>query len=408
MQTSDERLWQAVLSKLQRTERPRLSWAEARRLGVQPEDLMAAGWFTYAGVDCEAPDCECGVEPNVEVGVRAGELAVSCVAEPACFGGRAWVPREDGEWLETTASEVFRALAPANGLVPLEARVASPFVPVGLLRRRGLEVAVVWLRPRVAGSELLCRGLKAQLQTAALVVLVAEAPPVFTPDERIVALRLGDVSGARLGLIRALDALDPGYRARASSREHPELDLDFVHIGFSTRPERHVVTINGHEFDGFKQSDVLFTQLLMLAASRKAGRRDGWRSKAALVADFAARPSTTSLAKGTRALESLRAELMSAEVTGLTEKEVDAILKVERGSGKVRLGVPPENISFDQSLSSLEWKVPLMSGRGRPSPAQAQGLARASGLLAEVRALHRGCLNSTPESARSCFPRALT
>jgi hypothetical protein len=196
MQTSDERLWQAVLSKLKRTERPRLSWAEARRLGVQPEDLMAAGWFTYAGVDCEAPDCECDVEPNVEVGLREGELAVSCVAEPACFRGRAWVPREDAEWLETTAGEVFRALAPANGLVPLEARVASPFVPVGLLRRRGLEVAVVWLRPRVAGAELLCRGLKAQLQTAALVVLVSEAPPVFTPDERIVTLRLGDVSGS--------------------------------------------------------------------------------------------------------------------------------------------------------------------------------------------------------------------
>jgi hypothetical protein len=387
MQTSDERLWQAVLSKLQRTERPRLSWAEARGLGVEPEALMAAGWFRYAGVDCEAPDCECGVEPNVEVGLRAGELAVSCVAEPACFRGRAWVPREDAEWLETTAGEVFRALAPANGLVPLEAGVASPFVPVGLLRRRGLEVAVVWLRPRVVGAELLCRGLKAQLQTASLVVLVSEAPPVFTPDERIVTVRLGDVSGARLGLVRALDALDPGYRARASSREHPELDLDFVHLGFSTRPERHVVTINGHEFDGFKQSDVLFTQLLMLAASRKAGRRDGWRSKATLVGDFAPRPSDTNLAKGTRALENLRAELGSADAPGLSEDEVDAIIKVERGTGKLRVGVPPENILLDISLASIAWKLPALNGSKRASRGQEEGIARADELISEVRRL---------------------
>lgn len=385
MQTSDERLWLAVLSKLQRTERPRLSWAEARRLGASPEDLIATGWFMYAGVDCEAPSCECGVEPNIEAGLREGELSVSCVAEPACFRGRQWIPREEAEWLETTAGDVFRALAPANGLVPLDAKVPSPFVPVGLLRRRGLEVAVVWLGRRVAAAELLCRGLKSQLAASALVVLVCDDPPVFTPDERIVALRLGDATGTRLGLVRALDALDPGYRARASSREHPELDLDFVHIGFSTRPERHVVTINGHEFDGFKQSDVLFTQLLMLAASRKAGRRDGWRSKAALVADFSARPSTTSLAQGTRALENLRSELSSASVPGLTDDELDAIIKVERGTGKLRVGVSAENIVLDGSLTSIDWKLPAISGT--PSSAQARGLFRAAELMNEVNRL---------------------
>lgn len=384
MQTSEERLWQAVLSKLRRTERPRLSWAEARGLGASPEGLIASGWFTYAGVDCEAPGCECGVEPDIEAGLREGELSVSCVAEPACFRGRTWVPREEAEWLETTAGAVYRALGPANGLVPLEAAVPRPFVPVGLLRRRGLEVAVVWLGRRVVGAELLCRGLKSQLAASALVVLVPDDPPVFTPDERIVALQLGEETGAQLGLVRALDALDPGYRARASSREHPELDLDFVHIGFATRPERHVVTINGHEFDGFKQSDVLFTQLLMLAASRKSGRRDGWRSKAALVADFAARPSETSQAKGTRALENLRAEFSSASVPGLTDAEVDAIIKVERGTGKLRIGVSPENIEFDRSLRAIDWKILSLSARGL---SQEDGLRRARDLLDEFRRL---------------------
>jgi hypothetical protein len=392
MQTSDERLWQAVLSKLQRTERPRLSWAEARGLGVEPEALMAAGWFRYAGVDCEAPDCECGVEPNVEVGLRDGEglVSVSCVAEPACFGGRTWVPRADIEWVETTAGDVFRAIAPLNGVAPVEIEVPGPFVPVGVLRRRGLEVLVVWLGRSGAGGELLCRGLKSRLDAhvQGLLVLTRGEPPVFAPADRIVALALPSEGGPRLGLTRGLDVLDPGYRAKASSREHPELDLDFVQLGFSTTPERHVLTINGHEFDGFKQSDVLFTQLLMLAASRKHGRRDGWRSKAALVGDFAARPSEANLAKGTRALENLRAELGSADVPGLTEEEIDAIIKVERGTGKVRIGIPAENITLDHSLAMIEWKVPRLAGRETSTTrSQAEGLRRACVLHSEFQRL---------------------
>lgn len=121
---------------------------------------------------------------------------------------------------------------------------------------------------------------------------------------------------------------------------------------------------------------------------RDNGRRDGWRSKAALVGDFAARPVESSLAKGTRALENLRAELSAGEVPGLTENELDAILKVERGTGKVRLGVPPENITFDGLLSLLEWKLPRTVGKARvQSDAQAHGLSRAAALLAETRSL---------------------
>lgn len=388
MQTFDARLWPVLLSKLRRTDSPRLSWAEALAVGVEPQALIDSGYFTYAGFDYESPDCECGVEPNVEAELREGQVSVSCVAEPACFRGREWVPRADVEWVRTTAADVFRALAPINGLVPLELSVPRPFVPAGWLRRRGLEVAVVWLGNGGPGCELLCRGLKAQLgaRAQAVLVLTRGTPPVFAPDERIAGLSLPDEPGPRLGLIRGLDVFDPGYRAKASKREHPQLDLDFIQLGFSTTPERHMLTINGYEFDGFKQSDVLFTQLLMLAASRKSGRRDGWRSKAALVADFAARPRDTSLAKGTRALENLRAELSAGDVPGLTDKEVDAIIKVERGTGKVRLGVPPENITFGCSLASLEWKLPRMVGKSRaPNGSQEDGLERAGALLAEVR-----------------------
>lgn len=389
MQTFDARLWPVLLSKLRRTDSPMLSCAEALAVGVEPQALIDSGYFTYAGFDYESPDCECGVEPNVEAGLREGLVSVSCVAEPACFRGREWVPRADVEWVRTTAADLFRMLAPMNGLLLLDLPVPRPFVPVGWLRRRGLEVAVVWLGYGGPGGALLCSGLKAHLgaRAQAVIVLTRGTPLVFAPEERIAVLSLPDEPGPLLGLTRGLDVFEPGYRAKASLREYPELDLDFIQLGFSTTPERHVLTINGHEFDGFKQSDVLFTQLLMLAASRKSGRRDGWRSKAALVADFAARPSDTSLAKGTRALENLRAELSSDDVPGLTEDEVDAIIKVERGSGKVRLGVPPENITFDSSLGSIEWKLPSQSGARKVSRAQDDGLKRASLVLEEARRL---------------------
>lgn len=126
-------------------------------------------------------------------------------------------------------------------------------------------------------------------------------------------------------------------------------------------------------------------------ASLKHGRRDGWRSKAALIGDFAARPDDASLAKGTRALENLRAELSTGDLPGLTDGEIDAIIKVERGTGKIRLGVPPENITFEGSLASIEWKLPVVVGKGRaPSSAQEEGLARAGALLAGTRRLGVG------------------
>ncbi|MDP1826620.1 MAG: hypothetical protein Q8L48_25340 [Archangium sp.] len=356
--------------------------------------------LTYDGFHHEPADCECGVEPNLDWSTREtdGVVGVSCVAEPACFRGWAWVPRHETEWLRCRARDVFRGLAPLNGLEPLGQAVPSPFLELGQLRRRGLRVVVVWLGVLGYGVETLCRGLRAQLGLDGLIVLVPrEARAQFRPEERIALVDLPDGEGGSLGLSRGLDVFDPGYRRRAASREHPDFDVDFIRLRFATRADRHVLSINGHEFDGFKKSDVLFAQLLMLAASRKQGRRDGWRNKAALIGDFAPRPADATVTKANRALENLRAELGSGEVPGLTEYELDAIIKTERGSGRVRLGVPPENINFDASLETFEWKLPATIGSGKKSAAQDDGLLRAIILLDEVQRLGV----AAPTTARS-------
>ena len=72
---------------------------------------------------------------------------------------------------------------------------------------------------------------------------------------------------------------------------------------------------------------------------------------------------------------------------GVSGHELDAIIKVERGTGKVRIGIPAEQIAFDDSLDSLEWKLTGALAKGRRSAAQADGHARAVALLKEARQL---------------------
>ena len=69
----------------------------------------------------------------------------------------------------------------------------------------------------------------------------------------------------------------------------------------------------------------------------------------------------------------------------LTDEELDAIIKVERGSGKLRLGVSPENIVLDGSLASIEWKLPSLGGTRAANRAHEHGLCRAAALLEESR-----------------------
>jgi hypothetical protein len=206
-----------------------------------------------------------------------------------------------------------------------------------------------------------------------------------------VVLELSGDAGGQLGLLRGLDHLDPGYRVRAASRTNHDLEVDWIQLRFATEEKRHVLIVNGHDFVGFRKHDTLFARLLFLAAERKFGTRGGWRSKACLVGEFAARPSQEALARADKALETLRKELKVDDVPGLTHDEQDAVLKAERGTQKVRLSLVPENITFDDSLEALTWKVPATtvgkSGKAKLSERQSDGVETAMLLLAEARRL---------------------
>lgn len=380
MPTPVDRLWARALFRLRRTDSPRLSFAEVRELGVDPDELVAEGGFAYAGFEAERLDCECGVEPALDFVSRAGEglVGLACVGVPSCSRGWQWVRRGEHEWLRTDAQAVFGAVALANSLSPLARGVGEPFVRVGVLARRGMEFAVVWTRAGGAQLQTLARGLHVQLGGRPLLIVVPSLP-VFARASGIEFVALPEAEAIALGLLSGVEMLTPNYRERVL--EDPELDLDYVHLRFATRPgERHVLEINGHDFGGFRKSDVKFLRMLLLAVARKHGPNGGWIDKSRL------RDGDDK----DRALERMREELIAYDVPGLSAAERRGLVRANKG--QLRLGVPSENIEFDASLTTLEFiaatTIVRKNGIGAsPTLKQAEGMRNATVLLHDVRRL---------------------
>lgn len=373
MQTPVDRLWARALSRLQRTDSPRFSLAEVRELGLEPDEFIGGGAFTYAGFGAECADCECGVVPAFDFQTRFAEglVGLACAGSPSCAREWQWVRRDEHEHLRTDARAVFAAIAGANALQPLEGEIPEPFIPVGRLLRRGLDIAVVWCRVGGPMLQVLGRGLSASIRQPLIIVVPSPTGNFRTNGLEVVALPHEET--VRLDLLSGVERLTPNYRERVL--EDPTLDLDYVSVRFATRPgDRHVLEINGHDFGGFRKSDVKFLRVLLLAAARKNGASDGWIDKSRL------RDGDDK----DRALERMREELVAYDVPGLSEGERKALVRAHKG--QLRLGVPPENIEFDASLASLEFIAPTTTAtnngaRTKATPKQADGLKNAGVLL---------------------------
>jgi len=376
--------WTLLLSHLRRSDSSRVGYAEVRAAHGEPSLLVRDGLLARGRDDYEPPDCEHRCLPNLDYDTRRadGLVGVACPNEPACWPGWRWVALDEVESFRCRGKEVLRALGAANGLTPLEARLPGPFAPVGLLKRRGLTIPVVWLRSPRQGFQQLCRGLRAELGHDALIVLVAKDPrvPLSTTD-RVAVLELGDNPRGELGLVLALDELTPGYRQRALTE--PDLDFEHVELRLATRPgERHVLEINGQDSGAFRKSDLKFLRLLLLAAARKNGQDDGWVSKARL----------RSGDSKDHEVEDLRIDLAKHDIRGTTADERRALVKARKGDGTIRLAVPPENIQLDPSLADLSFVGPTTTTkrggqRGKVTEHHEDGLQNAAVLLRDCRRL---------------------
>lgn len=366
--------WKLLLSRLRHTDVAEVSYDDVLAEGVQPTMLVSEGFAEYGAPEDFAPEeCVHGFEPGFDWDSRASEglVGLACVAAEPCWAGWMWVPRQAVDRVRWRAQVVFERLRATNDLAPIELR-ARGAVGVGRLRRRGLDVPVVWTRAPAKFLQTLCLGLRAELGGDGLIVLVPSFRALaFHPRDHIALIELEPSERGDLGLQRGLDLIDPDYRRRAL--EDPKLDLDFVHLRFETRPgERHCLFINGHDFEGFRHSDLKFLRLLLLAAARVNGKDEGWIGKLHL------RDGDDK----DRGLEKLRQELTDYPVPGLSAAELRALIKADRGTGRIRLALPPTRIE----LPSLD-AVSLLGSTATRN--QQDGLRNAALLLRDLKRVAR-------------------
>ncbi|MBI4511499.1 MAG: hypothetical protein HY698_17835, partial [Deltaproteobacteria bacterium] len=356
---------------------------------LKPEQQLATSYLCPHPVHDNCPRRVVHHGPDDIVAV-CGNASPWC--EPLKLTRRDLVVRslKTKEWI----AAVVKELRDANGLEALDLDLPEGVVALGTLARRGRRVAVVWVRREVDDVENLARGIRATLEGADLVVMlppsVHRATDGLVAGAGIVLLAPPNVDEGRLKLYRALDLLDPRYRERRV--EDPTAIFDDVTVEFAEEPGvRHVVKINGQEYGGFQRSDIKFARLLLLAAARAAEPNiddGGWIDKSRLRGGE----------DRDRDLEKLRNELYEHQHPGLTPEEMRALIKSKRGSGEIRLAVPPTNICFDDSLRRFEFisasqtkskqpkkrRTPGMEDLGRNL---ADGFANARLLLKDARRL---------------------
>jgi len=350
--------WPLLLSRLQLAHSAVVARGELEAAGLDAEGLLRARIIERmdAARWCP-PDCEQICIPNLDLESRSGDglVGVACPNDPACWPGWQWVPRSALETYRCPAERIFAALRDVNGLAPLDVVLDPSIVPVGVLKRRGRKIPIVWMLEPEASFETLCSGLRHRLSGDGLIVLLSRPAGAILDVCRpgnIVILRVPEANDGDLRLWRALDAIDPSYRGtRIKDRR---AIFDEVTMEFATIPgERHVVRINGQDCGGFRVSDTKFAWLLLLAGSRAAEADidgGGWISKSQFLGD-----------ERDHDLEDVRKELAGHPVHGLSAAEMKALIKsAPESDGRIRLALVPHHIKFDSSLGSLS----LVAGEG--------------------------------------------
>jgi hypothetical protein len=312
---------------------------------LKPEQQLATTYPCPHPVHDECPRRVVHHGPGEIVAV-CGNASPQC--EPLAIKRSDLVVRslKTSEW----TAAVVRALREANGLESLDLDVPEGVVALGLLVRRGKRLAVVWAREGAADIENLARGIRASTSGTDLVLVLPPGArggtdrPVANAGIVLLTAPAGD--GGRLELHRALDLLDPSYRA--GRVDSPTAIFDEVVLEFAEEPgTRHVVRINGQDFGGFQKSDLKFLRLLMLAAARRGdGDVDGggWLDKFKLQGD-----------EKDHDLEAVREELRKYDHPALNSDERAALVKRSPSrDSKVRLAVAPTSIVFHESLASFQ------------------------------------------------------
>lgn len=366
--------WPLLMSKLRQAARAVVTTEDLSAAGLDAETLLRAGMIERRrGSRWRPPGCERHCVPNLDLDTSAEEglVGVACPYDPACWPGWQWVARPDMAEFSCLSETVFAALRDSNDLAPLNERLDDTIVPVGQMLRRGRSIPVVWMLQPTEPFDAICLGVKARLGAGSLIVLLSQTAGQrigIWPADNVVVLDIPDNQCGDLALWRALDAIDPAYR-RTRITDAAAI-FDDLTIEFATVPgARHIVRVNGHDLEAFRQSDLKFTRLLYLAAVRaKDPDTDGggWMEKWRLQGD-----------DKDHDIEALRSELGKSRHPDLTPAELKALIKTSPNrDGRIRLAVHPRRIRFDPSLAQLIYIADLgtrnMKGNKRRTPGAKQ------------------------------------
>jgi hypothetical protein len=379
--------WDLLLSKVRRSDEPRITARELR--GVDVRSLTQAGVIKRAasGDGFRHPECEHSCVHAFEWAARKtdGLVGVACANDPACWQGWDWLQAESLETYHGSASAVFAAVRERNGLAILDAKVPTPFVAIGTFKRSDIEVPVVWLRRPRSDFALSCSGVRNLLGGDGLIVVVGKAPnAAFDPSQRILITELSTSETGELGLTAAIQKLAPDRKER--SRQENGVDMDDLHLRLAHAADRHVVETNGHSLTGFGKSDLNFLRLWLLAAARVGDpdqEHGGWVPRATVLGE---RSPDKQLGRLWQALE-------KNVVPDVDSDALRALVKTDRADGTIRLALHPSRIQLDDSLGAFDFLGPSTSSsksRKRSPELErnvAQGLAEARRLLEEIEAL---------------------
>ncbi len=260
MQQRAASAWSFLVSKLRQCPNPAMLYKEFEAAGLSPECLLEARMISRAEHTKWRPrGCEGYCDPILDFETRHSEGLVGVMCPRAdlwCWDGWDWAAAKDLETFTLTIQDALAQLASVNAMVPLTGSNFGSALPMGILRTRGKKFPVVWMEKVSDTDDLMLSALEKRLGDQGLVVLVGQAPwtlPVLRGRVAMTEFATDDIGRFRFG--DALDLLDPGYRAR---RVDDGMALfDDVFLEFAEIPgQRHVVRINGKDYDGFRTSDI--------------------------------------------------------------------------------------------------------------------------------------------------------
>jgi len=228
-----------------------------------------------------------------------------------------------------------------------------------------------------------------------LVLWGADVPPLF-PLGAVLSLRGDRITLDKLHLESGLSGRSAQPRGLTDEERQQRLKdrqaiFEEINFEFAQEADRHVVRINGVEVAGLRRSDLKFTRLLLIAATRAADPEvagGGWMEKWRLLGD-----------EGDHDLEELRSDLKRCAHPDLRPDEMKALIRASgRRDGLIRLAVHPYRVAFHDSLGSFQFlgeqlAEPEKTGPRRTKGARAhktqmvQARHTAEKLLAEARKL---------------------